>query len=352
MRSRQFEHTFERATAIIGAGSGDPDVKRILEDVRERAASDEENPINNPDLIVDPRVDAQMLSVSESSYRAVAEELRQFQILHVWARAVCPNDDDDGVIVETRNPDKFRRLLIEPCPYCGQSHADLPASKIETFLAINFQLSDKRLSIRELILTLPHSPPPKQFGLRKLWRRCSSLFQKRGGSPVEQATAALAENRPADTAPSTDTILWTLWGASAVWWIFTGFATFLIAFKYERQDIAIIVLAVSAGVYALLALITWRRISNRYLVQRRILFYTKLMGGGLFTGGMFGLRFSLKRDENKPLNGFIEFGEPDEMLIYCGVVVALTGFVVAATVHIFEKHFETRNVAPGPQGRT
>lgn len=333
MLSPEFELTFDRASAIIEAGHREPEVSQILADFRSRASSDTHNPLKNRALIVDPRVDSQMLNVSESVFDVVVKELRQFHLLNVWARATCPNTGD--TIVETRNTEKFRRLLDEPCPHCGQDHSDLQHENIELFFAINFETSSKPLSLRELLA----KPPPKPLDesrSRKIWRRFTAFFQKRDGSPVEKTAAALAENRPAAIAPTVDSVLWKFSLLAGVWLVLTLLPIALLVVKYDRPELAAAIFVASLAFFTPVAYLTWRRLINRYPIQRQMLFCSQWLGGGLFTGGMTGLRLKAVWDESKPLRGIVEFGEPDEMVIRYGFFVFALGVLVTGGIHIAE----------------
>lgn len=327
MLSPEFAHTFDRAAAIIEAGHREPEIGRIIADLRTRADSATPNPLKNRALIVDSRIDSQMLGVPEAVYGVVIKELRQFHLLNVWAKATCPNTGD--VIVETRNTQKFRRLLNEPCPSCGQDHSELSHDNIELFFVINFETSSEPLSLRELIAK---PPPTVSHESRWQWiqRKLTVSFLERGSSPVENATAELAENCPAKLAPTPDSVLWKSWQIAASWWTATLAVVIPLWLSDNYVTIGWATFAISLCVYSVQSYITWRRINNRYPNQRRIMRATQFLGGLSLSKGAFGLRFKRERSKDEQWYELVDIGDTDETFVWAGVAIVAVGFICTA----------------------
>ncbi|HBE72460.1 MAG TPA: hypothetical protein DDW52_30370 [Planctomycetaceae bacterium] len=328
MSSTQFELTFDSVANLIKAGNTDPHVPKILEDIRSRAVGSEKDPRKNRELIIEPWRDGQMLSVPEASYRAVADELKKFNILSVWARAICPNENE--IIVETRKPEKFRKKLTQPCPHCGSSHLDLPIENIETFLVINFDLSDKPLSIRDVLFKPPSKAPPKigflsrlgRFGRRKL----KLFFAKRGGSPVAKTTAELTENRPAQKAPTTHDIWWNFTWVTAVWCLITTVMSLGLWFTLKTHVGVAMVALFSLIFYLPFFIVTLRRLYNQFRIELMILGIASTIGTGLTTAGATGFKFWYKVNGQEQVDKGVEGGETSWFLVVSGVAIVLAGF--------------------------
>jgi hypothetical protein len=337
MSSPTFDLTFSRAVRLIEASHREREISVILDDFRKRATTSDRNPLSNRNLIVDNRVDSQMLNVPEHLYEVVVRELRKFQLLHVWVRARCPNTDE--IIVETRKESKFRRMLNEPCPHCGQDHSAMGYEHIEYFFAINFKLSADKLGLFELSAPGPRPPGPAQetyWFLRRAWRYLSALFQKRDDSPVVATAAALAENRPAKLAPTSQSLLWQLWWTSAIWWSVTLVLFFGLG-QVGQAVIAWTVGGVSLCVYAFLAYVTWRIICYRYPIQTRLLTATQLVGGLALSKGALGISLGMEAKDGLATSQFVRFGETDQTFVWAGVAIIAVGFVCVAVMQRFDK---------------
>lgn len=205
------------------------------------------------------------------------------------------------------------------------------------FLAINFKLSSKQMTVRELVFST--HPPPKQGnrGLLSRLGRSIALFQRRGGSPVDRATAALAENRPAKTPPPKDSTLWKLWSVSAVWWSLTLAVTFVLFLCFGQGFATYILFGTSSVVYLILVLVTWRRIASIFPIEQRILYISQLLGVPAFAKGALGIKFAQTAGENAGWSERFTLGETDSTFVWAGVVIIICGFFATAWLHSFEK---------------
>jgi len=140
MSSSELETIFDNAAGTIALRLKDVSgVRTVLNAVRERFLSENHDPLENRKLIIEPPMLSQQLRVSRGAVEAVVEELHRFNLVHVWARAICPlvESDDDNVIVETDDSKAFKEAMREVCPHCGQNHSEMDWSAIETFYAVH-----------------------------------------------------------------------------------------------------------------------------------------------------------------------------------------------------------------------
>lgn len=195
MSSSELETIYNNAAGIIllrlkgaeGAGT-------VLDAIRGRVLADNHNPLENRSLIIEPAMLAQRLRVPRRSVDAVIEELRRFNFVHVWARAVCPvmDSDDDNVIVETNDSKAFKEALREACPHCGQYHESLSWSDIETFFAVNVDERPDSFDIRRFFISrkrlmAPVSASSEPVARLSLWERIKNCFFVSGhGCPSEK----------------------------------------------------------------------------------------------------------------------------------------------------------------------
>lgn len=181
MSSQEFLLAFRRASEIIEEKLGNEDVRRILKDIFERACASEDRAPKNRELFIDSRVDSQMIRVPEATYMAVIKELRNLNLVNVWARATCPNTEE--IIVETPQRKKFRQRLTEPCIHCGKDHSDLDFEHIELVFVINrnCEKGTEGKSLLRLPLLTDIAPSSKSKSIGSSITRWfkSFFFQKR-----------------------------------------------------------------------------------------------------------------------------------------------------------------------------
>ena len=191
MSSNELETIYDNAAGTISLRLKKIDgVRKVLDALRTRVLSENKNPLENRSLIIEPVMLSQQLRVPRRAVEAVVEELRRFNLVHLWARAICPvvNADDDNVIVETDNSKVFKDALQESCPHCGQYHSELDWSSIETFYAVNVNDEPDPFDIRRFFISPKRlafssgsaNPPPPRVSL---WERAKRFFALGHGCP-------------------------------------------------------------------------------------------------------------------------------------------------------------------------
>ncbi|QDV15815.1 hypothetical protein Pan153_04340 [Gimesia panareensis] len=222
MSSTEYATIYDHAAAVVRSECGSiSDVNKILSDLRDRALSDERDPLKNRDLIVEPQMDAQILNVSFELYEQVAAHLQRLNILHIWVRVACPSDDDEGLeVIETDSPKDFREAISSPCPHCGQLHDDIEWDNLETFYAFHYNNTPDRFKYSTFFKKLQSLPSattklkqPFPVRLRE-WLQEGPLrrfFQARAPLPADTVAVALETNAPNTVVPSQRETLNTLW---------------------------------------------------------------------------------------------------------------------------------------------
>jgi len=350
MSSDAFETIFDLGAEIVKQRLGESaEIVKTIEDFRRRIQTDDRNPLENRDLIVEPNLDSQILVVPRATVEKIAAEFHKLNILHVWVRVRCPSveEDDEATVVETKSTKEFRKTLQHPCPHCMQLHEDVGWDCLETFYAFNFDTTPDRFKLGKFFRSVKPLPGPKQTseaakqtgGLRGL---IASFFPKGPTSPVKEVTAALETNTSVQQLPSPKETVDRVW-VRASWFVFLGILiTVLVALVNVTWAIIVAVAIIIA--LLLLGWFTWYAIWAAARLERRV-----LTGGLTFSGVLLcassGLQFTADAknttssaanlDSGNYASPMIitkvapewgihfEFGETNTQLVWAAVVVFL-----------------------------
>lgn len=237
MSSAEFNLSFDNALDIIRMKYSQCDgLEKVLSDFGRRVATDQQSPIDNRSLFIDPDEDAQRLLVSRDTVSKVLLELRKLKIVHLWVRVSCPNTEigDESTIIETDKKDEFEEAIFGVCPHCGGNHDDVSWECIETVYAFHFDLKKDPIRLRDFFRDPPdfHRSINKSHSSKRIWetvgrclRKVGTLISKRtiSVSPSEEVSRSLDFNGPIRTVSSPAQLCWVILGRSGCWFILMSF---------------------------------------------------------------------------------------------------------------------------------
>ena len=333
MSSSEYRTIFDGASALVEAQLGNlPGTSDLLASLRERCDTNDRDPRINRRLIVEPQLESQILCIPVQTVQKVVKELHKLNVLHLWARATCPNESsgDDATVVETNNVSEFRAAVGDSCPHCGQSHEDIGWDDIESFYALNFDVAPDTFRFGDYFrppAKLPDTTesPPSIASRLSGW--CLSFFSKRDASPSERVVKALAENRSAILLPTPIQLCQMLW-QKALLLVLAGVITSVLIGATTSPNYGILTASVFVIVFLVLTYVTLRTMWAASAIERRI-----AVGGNLLAFALLarasGVGFSLTAGEHKPWDMHVELRDADRSIVIAAVVVfAITQFAI------------------------
>jgi hypothetical protein len=342
MSSSESKSLFDSAADFIRVRlAGAKGVDQVLDRLKERADTDDYDPLSNRSLILESPKLAQQIAVPRRTVEAVIDELHLLNLVHIWARATCPTvDTDEGnVLVETDDAQELRAVVRESCAHCGQYHDDLGWMNIETFYAINLRQEPGRFRISRLFQkqsSAEVSGAPESTESKSMNERLIDFFRFRAGKPeedkpVEIVASRLDHNEPASQLPSSCDL--TLIGLRfiAAWALLTIslFVGCRIFADWITTAVVLVVMLLTGigGAYWVL-----RAIYAASATNRSILYSAYMIGGILWTVSL--VEWSIGYEEGKPFSLSIGSGRLEPIPVIAGAVVVVAGHICVAAINM------------------
>jgi hypothetical protein len=317
-------------------------VSTVLDDLGAKAASDDHNPLTNRQLIIEPAMLSQRLRVPKATVEAVVKELTVFNLAHVWVRAICPADaEDGGVIVETDDRQVFAEMLRRPCDHCGLYHENLGWSDIQTFYAIHLDGQRGRFKLRRLFrqspaMTQSAAVQPKAKGCcTRIWNWARSFFASGARKPepksaTELANEKLAFNQPNVSVPTGNDLTVTVLKLVGAWTVSTLTVFMLCRYLCDiiTTVVALVILFSGGGAGAWFYL---RAIYAGSAVPRSLLAGAYVASGALYSASI--VDFDVKWEQSKPIAGNLSSGRIEPTLAICATIVIVVAHICVVLYH-------------------
>jgi hypothetical protein len=284
--------------------------------------------------MVEPRIEAQRLNIPGTTVDRVASELHGLNILHVWARASCPNVEpgEPNTITETDDVKTFQAAITSPCLHCGQEHDELSWENIETFYAIHFEDEPDDFQLSKLLrrkskslngnTTTTKTPwykkPLGALGSAFVW------FKPKPKTPIAAVSRALEQNAPLQQIPAAHVLILKLW-MCVIGYALLSIAVSVGAYLVFGIVVGLLVMVALLGMFAVVSYFTIRLITATPLIQKLLIGVGYGLSVLLFAQSRFNFAFSISEKSSWFLH--VDSQETDPHSIYgaCFLVLITTG---------------------------